>query len=437
MSGVIDIINGEWAIKPAYLEMIQSIYFERQGKSISAQELHEIEAAVGRPLNNNADRPYQVNDGVAIIPAYGSMVKRGGLLSNVSGMTSYERIQRDLQMAAEDPEVVAALLSIDSPGGVVNGCATCADAVSSFADRKPCCAWTDGMMTSAAQWLGAATGGVYIGNDTTELGSIGVIGRHVDVSKMQEMDGVKTTILTAGRYKGVGHPYAPLSAEHQGVMQDRLDYAYTAFVNAMAGYRGSKAEKVLSDMAEGRIFNGRQSIEVGLADGMMSLEDTLSMLRDQGRKKSTGSVMSFVGLPSPQGGKATAQIQQGGKRMQKEELKEQHPALYAEVFEEGKKVGEKAGEEAAVSKERERIASVLDVPAAGHSALVKQALIEGVSAESLSLNILKSEKSQRDHHLEASEKGSKALAAAEEPAAGSQEALAVIAAAVTAGSTVK
>jgi len=388
---VLEILNSEWAIKPAYLEMIQDIYLERHSHKITAEKLREIEASIGRPLNNNADRAYEVRNGVAIIPVLGSMVKRGGMFSDISGMTSYEKIQRDLKTASEDPEVTAGLLNIDSPGGVVSGCPTCAEAVAAFADKKPCCAWTDGMMTSAAQWLGAATGGVYIANDTTELGSIGVIGRHVDVSKMQEMDGVKTTILTAGKFKGVGHPYAPLAADHQSVMQDRLDYAYTAFTTAMAGYRKVPVAQVLANMADGRIFSGRQAIDAGLADGMMSFEDTLAMICDKGKKAASGLVTSFGGYHADrfnnesEGGSA-AELHEGENEMTEAELKEKFPALYASVF--------GAGQKDAAAAEQSRIVSILEMPGPGakaYSGLLLEGIKAGLSAGDVALSIQRKE----------------------------------------------
>lgn len=451
---VIDIINGAWAIQPVYLETIQRIYMTRREGKISAEELREIEAAVGKPLNNNADKRYEVRGGVAVIPVMGSMVKRGSMFSNVSGMTSYEAIQRDLRQAEADPEVTSGLLNIDSPGGVVNGCATAAEAIRAFAQKKPIGAWTDGMMTSAAQWLGSATGNVYIGNDTTELGSIGVIGRHMDVSKAEEMDGVKTTILTAGKYKSVGNPYAPLSAEHQAVMQDRLDYSYSAFVNAISSYTGTPIDKVLSEMADARIFNGKQAVDVGLAAGMMSFDGMLAMMQEKGNKRTTMPMKGMV--VSATGGKATAEIKTEVKRMNRAELKEQNPALYAEIFAEGQAAGggpmcgtcackDCTGGSCAtcttnphtmsVAGERDRISAVLAVPAAGHNDLVQAALIGGSTAEQVSLRILQAEKAQRDQHLIDSAGGSNnPVPAAEKPAEGTEAALALIGAAVSAGS---
>lgn len=354
---LLELLGDAWAIKPNHLELLQQLYVERKERRLSASELKDVELAIGKPLNNNAEKPYQVIEGVAIIPVMGSIAKRGSFFSNVSGLTSYEAIQQNLREAERDPQVLAALLNMDTPGGTANGTATAAAEIRRFAQVKPIGAWTDGMMTSAGMWLGAATGDVRIANDTTELGSIGVISRHVDVSKMQELEGVKTTVLTAGRYKGVGHPYAALSAEHQGVMQERLDYLYSAFVNAIAEYRGRSPEEVLQTMADGRIFTGRQAIEIGLADGMMSFDDMVNHMRQKAQKKHT--------TLSVTGGKASAEIPQEEKNMKLEELKEQYPALYSEVFESG------------ATAERTRIQGVLTLP--GAAAMAHKDLVHGLA----------------------------------------------------------
>lgn len=422
---VTDILNGAWAIQPAYLEMIQNIYLERRGQKLTAEGLKDIEAALGKPLNNNSDKRYEVRSGVAIIPVMGSMIKRGNMFSDVSGMTSYEAIQRDIKQAAADPEVLAAVLNIDSPGGMVNGTASTAEAIRAFGLKKPIAAWTDGMMTSAAQWLGAATGNVYIGNDTTQLGSIGVIGRHQDISAAEAMGGVKTTIMTAGKYKGVGHPHAPLSAEHQALMQGSLDYAYSAFVNAMADYRGATVENVLANMAEGRVFNGQQAIDVGLADGMMSLEECCTLMKEK-----CAAYPAQNTATTARGFHATAEHNMEVTSMDRELLQNEHAALFAEVLEEGRKEGAAT----ALAEERSRVATVLSLPAAGHQDLIKAALTDGSSAEQLSMKILQAEATQRQNFLEAAANGSKAVAAAEAPAEGSEEARAMVAAAVQGGS---
>jgi Periplasmic serine proteases (ClpP class) len=442
---ILELLSDAWAIKPSHLEMLQRLYAERKERRLSAAELKDVELAIGRPLNNNAEKPYQVLNGVAVIPVMGSIAKRGSMFSDVSGLTSYEAIQRNLRQAETDPEVIAALLNIDSPGGTANGTATAAEAIRRFATVKPIGAWTDGMMTSAAQWLGAATGDVQIGNDTTELGSIGVISRHVDVSKAEEMDGIKTTVLTAGRYKGAGHPYAPLSAEHQGVLQERLDYLYSAFVNAMAGYREKSPEQVLASMADGRIFTGRQAIDVGLADGMMGFDEMVEHMRQ--RAKGAKPMDMNRKQVSATGGKALAEISHGGKRMTKSELKQLHPALYAEVFAEGQASGGPmcgtcsckdcgGGECSCCSKnphkmsadtERARIQGVLALPGAAataHKDLLQSLAFDGkTTAEGAAHQVLLAEETLRQQAVkDIAEGAAKPAPAAEEGAGGGDKA---------------
>lgn len=161
-------------------------------------------------------------------------------------------------------------------------------------------------------------------------------------------------------------------------MQDRLDHTYTTFVNEMAQYRKVSPEKVHSDMADGKIFSGSKAIDAGLADGMMSFDDLLAMMRDKGRNKQST-------MPSTQG--SFVHTATGGETTQEEvqmtraELNEKYPALFAEVFNEGQQAGVVTG----ASQERARIQSVLSIPgplAAAHKDLVSQMAFDGkTSAE--------------------------------------------------------
>jgi hypothetical protein len=90
--------------------------------------------------------------------------------------------------------------------------------------------------------------------------------------------GIKRTVITAGKYKGVGSDTEPLSKEHKQIIQDRLDYYYTLFVDAVAKNRGTTSAKVLSDMADGRIFIGQQAKDAGMVDEIGSFETAFDMV---------------------------------------------------------------------------------------------------------------------------------------------------------------
>jgi ClpP class serine protease len=117
---ILDIMTAPWAILPAKLGEIREIYLRHtRGEKLT---LSEIEAQIGPP----ADQPavgYDVVNGVAVLPIQGVIGKRMNLMHAISGGVSTELIGRDFRMALSDPAIRSILLSIDSPGGSVDGTA--------------------------------------------------------------------------------------------------------------------------------------------------------------------------------------------------------------------------------------------------------------------------------------------------------------------------
>jgi signal peptide peptidase SppA len=385
---VLTILQSPWAIRGETLTLMWDIYeahLTRNGR-LSQEDIARIEASTGKRLDGSR-LPTTVMDGVAVIPVMGPMIPRATMFQEISGATSYAAIRNDVESALKDPAVTAILLNFDSPGGAVNQLFDTAEFLRNASAIKPIMAWTDGYMTSAAQLLGAATEATYIGSNATELGSIGVIAMHRDISKQEEKRGEKTTLITAGKYKGVGHPYGPLTEEDRGQMQERVDYLYGAFVDSMADYRRMDRQKVADEVADARIFTGRQAIEAGLADGIKSFDEMIAHMKDLGASHSRTTI-------SVSGGTATAEIPKGEKRMTREDLQQQHPALYAEIFEEGKQAGIAEGRTAAVNDERERVMSILDIPgpsAKAHRDIIMDGVKNGLSAGDTALALQRKE----------------------------------------------
>jgi signal peptide peptidase SppA len=138
--------------------------------------------------------------------------------------------------------------------------------------------FVEGMMASAAAWIGTAADVVVMDSATAQAGSIGVVATHTDVSKQQEALGVKTTEIVAGKYKRAASQYGALTETGQQVIQDQVDYLYSLFVADVAENRGVSTDQVLSNMADGRMFIGQQAIDAGLVDRITSLETLISEL---------------------------------------------------------------------------------------------------------------------------------------------------------------
>jgi signal peptide peptidase SppA len=267
---LLDIMSSAWAIVPSYLEEIQDIYaVHLKGEKIN---LRAVEAAIGKPLDNKP-KPYQTTDGVAIIPIEGVISRKMNMLTAISGGVSTQLLERDISAALSDPEVASIILYIDSPGGEAVGIQNLARLVHAGLSKKPIVAYTDGMMASAAMWIGAAASRTYISGNDTQVGSIGVVARHMDVSRREEQLGLKTTEIVAGKYKRVASQYGPLTEEGRQSIQDVVDHFYVLFTNDVAAFRSHKglSTDALDKWAEGRVFIGTAGIKAGLVDGVSTL----------------------------------------------------------------------------------------------------------------------------------------------------------------------
>lgn len=275
---LLDVLTSPWAIQPDKLLELQAIYATHmRGEKI---DLKAVEARLGRPLANEP-QPYTIVDGVAVLPIEGVIAKRANLFMDISGGVSTELVGRDLRAALNDPAVHSVILSIDSPGGTVDGTQSLADLVMQGREIKPIVTLASGLMASAAYWIGSAALKSYIVDGTTGVGSIGVVASHTDVSVAQAQRGIKTTEIYAGQFKRIASNYAPLSDAGRASIQDQVDYLYSLFVGAVAKQRGVSESKVLKDMADGRVFVGQQAIDAGLVDGVSTLDQLVAQLNQE------------------------------------------------------------------------------------------------------------------------------------------------------------
>ena len=360
---VLDILNSPWAIAPEKLNEICAIYAAH--RSGEQADLKAIEAALGKPLGPGGPKPYDVQDGVAVVPLEGVLAKRMSLFSSISGGQSYQSFQQQLQQAVDDPEVKAIILSIDSPGGTVDGVQAAADALYAARDVKPVCAYVDGQMCSAAYLIGSAASQAYIGSDFDVVGSIGVVIQHIDTSAAEYMRGVKITDITAGKYKRISSQHAPLTPEGRGAIQDQLDHMYSMFVDAVARNRGVDVETVLSKMADGRVFTGQKAIDAGLVDGKMTFPQLMQKMQAQ---------PGAAGAPNS--------TQKGAIKMAAETQETTYTAAQLKAAEDaalqvGIATGNEQGRAEGAKAERERIQAVEAALLPGHEKLIAELKFDG------------------------------------------------------------
>ena len=113
-----------WAMHPGKLEEVEAFISAR----LEGREMPDLDALKGKSGNKNEDS-YQNINGVAVIPVFGVMAKRMNMMTQFSGGTSTELLQRDIGKAMADPSVESLVLNVDSPGGTVDGMPELADFV--------------------------------------------------------------------------------------------------------------------------------------------------------------------------------------------------------------------------------------------------------------------------------------------------------------------
>lgn len=218
--------------------------------------------------------------GVAIVQVAGSLTNNNESANYNSyfGVTSYGNIREALALAVGDPLVKHILLDINSGGGAVSGITDTASLIGKINKNvKPVTAYTGGVMASGAYWLGASAENIFA-SDVAVVGSIGVITSHMDYSASFAQDGIKATVIRAGKFKQLNSPLEPLSEAGLAEIQSSLDQVYSVFVQHVADSRAVSYSVADTQMAQGREFIGASAVTAGLIDNVATFDQVISEL---------------------------------------------------------------------------------------------------------------------------------------------------------------
>lgn len=223
-------------------------------------------------LASDENDALQIQDGIAIVPVSGTLVRRSTGMSALSGMTSYEGLTAQIQKAAADPSVNGVLFSIDSPGGECDGLFELCGLIEQL--QKPTAAVVDSFACSAAYAIACCADRVY----TTPLGtcgSIGVVALHLDQSGADQAAGLRFEYVFAGARKVDGNPHAPLSTLARQGLQAELERIRGIFADLVARNRSVSRQAVLD--TEAGLMYGPAAVPM-LADEVGSVDDAMSWL---------------------------------------------------------------------------------------------------------------------------------------------------------------
>lgn len=209
---------------------------------------------------------------VADLQLYGSVVyypDEGGGASSTLDQTAAEDIRHEIEQADADPGVKAILLQVDSPGGDPVAGEDIADALKQ--SGKPTVVLASDEDTSAAYWASTGAQKLFASADS-ELADIGVTESYVDYAKQDEQDGLTFESLTAGQYKDMGDPNAPLTDAERALILHDLNITDQNFIDQVAANRGLSVASVTA-IANGSPMEGAAALQDGLIDQIGSIYD--------------------------------------------------------------------------------------------------------------------------------------------------------------------
>lgn len=284
---VAEFLANPWALMPERLNALAGVVMRwSAGVSAKAQTMDRIQADRMIRESRRQSATAQSSGGIAVLPLYGVVTQRGNMVDDVSGpgSTSIQQFSSALRQLLADDTVGQILIDIDSPGGSVYGVAELADEIQSARSQKPIVAVANSLAASAAYWIGCSASEFYV-TPGGEVGSIGVWQAHQDYSQALEESGVKTTLISAGKFKVEGNPYSPLDADAQSFMQSRVDEYYAVFTKAVARGRGVSIAQVREGMGQGRVLGAEAALAQNMVDGVATFDDVLRKMRRDAKQQ--------------------------------------------------------------------------------------------------------------------------------------------------------
>ncbi|HQY87557.1 MAG TPA: signal peptide peptidase SppA [Tepidisphaeraceae bacterium] len=203
-------------------------------------------------------------------------------LDGVINSTTRERFNAMIDQAANDMNVKAIVVEINSPGGEVTPSDEMYDHLLRAKQRRgiPVVISMSSLTASGGYYI-ACAGDEIFAQRTTLTGSIGVLFSRFDLTGLGEKYGVKdgTIVSDGATFKDAGSMFKPLTPEHETYFKSILNDAFVTFKDVVKSGRSTalqKMNKSVDEVANGKIYSADQALQLGLIDSIGYLDSATS-----------------------------------------------------------------------------------------------------------------------------------------------------------------
>lgn len=204
---------------------------------------------------------YKVENGVAYIDVFGPLARNTSECDRMMGVTDYDQLEDELELAQNDINVFQVVLNFDSPGGESIGSQEIANIVESF--PKPVYGVIKGICMSAAYKIASACT-YLVSTVSSEVGSIGSIIVITNSKEMMNANGVFKDIFTnnGATFKSIGQDFGNTTDEQKLFLQDKVDKSANKFQDTVINNRPSVNPIVFN----AAYYSADEALALGLID---------------------------------------------------------------------------------------------------------------------------------------------------------------------------
>ena len=231
---------------------------------------------------------YILSNGIGVLELRGAMMKGESKFGGISTVKARQAVRA----MAMNKDVEHILLVLETGGGSVSGTQELGDEIRSANETKGVTIYAEDMIASAGYWIGAQAGKLYA-NKMAEIGSIGVYAVVHDTSGAYEREGIKVHLISSGDQKGIGTDGIPITEDALSSLQERVASLHEFFIDAVVSGRGLERAKV-EEIADGRTMMASKAEELGLIDGIRTIDEVVSEISQNIENKKARSKMSTL-----------------------------------------------------------------------------------------------------------------------------------------------
>ena len=184
-----------------------------------------------------------------------------------------------IQKIEESKAAEAVLISIDSPGGTTSGAERLYDAIRRLSAKKPTVAVV-GSMAASGGYIAALGADRIVALGNALVGSIGVLVQYPNFAKLLDTVGVKMEDVKSSPLKASPNGFEPTSPEARAALAALVDDSFTWF-KALVKERRAMTDEQLQIVADGRVFTGRQGMELHLVDRLGGEQEAIDWLQKE------------------------------------------------------------------------------------------------------------------------------------------------------------